>query len=290
MYGSHRALVFLAAAAAVALARPACGQQPALPSVDSVAVVTLRLTDGTELRGRVVARDDSSLVVLTVAGLRVVAPRRAVAGWRAELPRVGSTRFAQSDPNTSRLFFGPTGRTLAGGHGYFADYFLFLSFVGVGLQDRVTLAGGMSLFPGADRQLVYVAPKVGLVRSPTVNAAAGGIYATIPGVSGSVGAAYGALTLGSEDLALTVVGGYAFANGERARSPGLIVGGEARLSNGVKLLGEAWKLPGASQVPIIVGFRFFGSHVAADFGGLRVLGTDLGGFPFVPWVDFVVSF
>jgi len=48
--------------------------------VDTAAVVTLRLTDGSELTGRVVAQDDTSLVVVTIAGLRVVA--RGARSWR----------------------------------------------------------------------------------------------------------------------------------------------------------------------------------------------------------------
>jgi len=280
-----------AALTALALARPASAQRPPIPvpPVDSVTVVTLRLTDGSALTGRVVARDDTSLVVVTIAGLRVVTPRRAIVAWRAQRGRVVGGRFAEEDPNTSRLFFAPTGRTLAARSGYFADYFLFFPFVAVGLTDRVTLAGGMSILPGASNQLVYLAPKVGVVRSPRVNVAVGGLYMTVPGETGYAGAVYGAGTFGSEDLALTVVAGYPFANGERTREPGILVGGEARISSRAKVLVEAWKLPGVNEVPAIFGLRFFGSRLSADFGLMRVLGVSTGGWPYFPWVDFVVS-
>ena len=80
-----------------------------------------------------------------------------------------------------------------------------------------------------------------------------------------------------------------FANGERTREPGILVGGEARISSRAKVLVEAWKLPGVNEVPAIFGLRFFGSRLSADFGLMRVLGVSTGGWPYFPWVDFVVS-
>ena len=66
--------------------------------------------------------------------------------------------------------------------------------------------------------------------------------------------------------------------------------GELRLDRGTKLMVEGWKLPGVNEVPVIVGFRFLGSKVAADFGFMRVLGVDFhGGLPFIPWVGFSVG-
>ncbi|MBI1723843.1 MAG: hypothetical protein HYR48_08045 [Gemmatimonadetes bacterium] len=276
----------------LAAAHPATAQRAPIPAppVDSAALVTLRLTDGTELTGRVVARDDTSLVVVTIAGLRVVTPRRVIAGWRAQRGRIAAGRFVEADPNTSRLFFAPTGRTLAAGSGYFADYFLFFPFVAVGLTNRVTLAGGMSILPGADNQLVYIAPKIGLVQSPRLNVAAGGIYATVPGETGSIGAVYGVGTFGSEDNAVTVVAGYPFADGETTDGPSAVLGGEARISGRSKFLVEAWLLPGAEVVPATFGLRFFGSRLTVDFGLMSFIGADTEGFPFFPWVDFVVSF
>lgn len=276
---------------ALAAARPALAQRTPIPvpPVDTVAVVTLRLTDGSELTGRVVARDDTSLVVVTIAGLRVVAPRRAIVAWRAQRGRIANGQFVEADPNTSRLFFAPTGRTLAAGSGYFADYFLFFPFVAVGLADRFTLAGGVSILPGAENQLVYIAPKIGLVQSPRVNIAAGGIFATVPGETGSIGAVYGVGTFGSEDNAITVVVGYPFADGETTDSPSAVLGAEARLSSRSKFLVETWLLPGADVVPATFGLRFFGSRLTVDFGLMSVIGADTEGFPFFPWVDFVVS-
>jgi hypothetical protein len=280
--GSICTVLMLAASA------PLTAQRDSLPQTDSTAIVTVRLSDGSSLTGRVVARDDSSLTLLTIAGLRVVAPRRSVLSWRAERGRVVEGRLQQNDPNTSRLFFAPTGRTLRAGEGYFADYFLFFPFIAVGFHDRLTFAGGISLLPGAESQLLYIAPKVGLLASDRLNLAAGALFMTVP-EEGSAGAAYGALTLGGEDQALTLVGGFGFAEGERSE-PGLVVGFEQRVSDRSKFLLEAWRLPGVEEVmPAIFGMRFFGQRITVDFGLMHFFGAESEGFPFFPWVDFVVS-
>jgi hypothetical protein len=284
----RRGLFVLSAVVSV-LAAPGRAQRAPLPPVDSATVVRLRLNDGSEVLGRVLAWDTDSLTVETTLGLRLRIPPAALRSWRVQRGRLAGGRFLESDPNASRLFFAPTGRTLPAGDGYFADYYLFFPFLAVGATDWLTVAGGASIIPGADNQLVYAAPKLGLVRGPTVNVGVGGIYATVPGEEGSVGAVYGVATFGSEDQALTLLAGYPFVNGERTREPGVVLGAERRVAGRAKLLIEAWRLPGVNEVPAIFGMRFFGNRVSVDFGLLYVLGAETEGFPFFPWVDFVIS-
>lgn len=208
---------------------------------------------------------------------------------RAQAPEGGGAS-RPDDPNVSRLFFAPTGRTVPAGSGYFADYYIFFPLLSYGVTDRVTVAGGASLIPGATEQLLYFTGKVGVVRAPRVNVAVGGLYARVTGETGYAGIAYGVGTFGSEDYAFTVGAGYPFANGNRAQDPVWMLGGEARVGGGTKLLLEAWKAPRAEDVPFIFGLRFFGRKVAVDFGFVNVLGSNTQGFPFLPWVDFAVKF
>jgi hypothetical protein len=277
------------------IAAPSLAQrQPVvLPPDDTSRVITLRLTDGSELTGRVVARDDTSLTLVTIAGLRVNAPRRTIAGWRVERGRVSGGRLVRNDPNVSRLFFAPTGRTLARGSGYFADYYLFFPFVAAGLTDFVTVAAGASILPGISLkdQLVYVAPKIGLIQRENVALAVGALYVSVPGEGGDyAGGGYAVATFGDEDQALTVLGGYPVANGQSTREPTFMLGAEQRVSSRAKLLMEIWKLSEVEQVvPSIFGIRFFGSRLSVDFGLLYLIGAETEGFPFFPWVDFVVS-
>jgi hypothetical protein len=270
--------------------RTAVAQQPAFPPVDSTTVVEMRLSDGSTVVGRVVAVHDSLATLLTAAGVKVVVPRRSLAGWRAR----SAGGFSHRDPNLSRLFLAPTGRTLRGGDGYFSDYYLFFPVVGYGIVDRVMLSAGMTIVPGLNfnEQLYYVAPKIGVIQSPSLSVSVGGLYmhwgwSDIIDAWGGV--AYGVATVGSEDAALTAGLGWPFASGGTGRNPWAMLGGELRVSNGLKLLAEGWKFPGSDAVPAVLGIRFVGERIAVDFGMVRVFGVGAEMTSFVPWVDFVVN-
>jgi hypothetical protein len=272
------------------IAAPAAAQRPTVPPVDSAAVVSLRLTDGSELVGRVVAADDSSLTIVTLAAARVHLPRTSIVSWRPVAGQTTARGFQPADPNTTRLFFGPTGRTLEQGSGYFADYYLFFPVVGYGVHDRVTLSAGMSIIPGLSSQLLYVTAKVGVVRSDNAAVALGGFYATVPDeADAALGTAYGVATFGSTDHAITFMGGYPFTTQEVAQEPLFMMGGETRIGRRTKVLGELWKFPETSEVPVVFGLRLFGDRLAVDFGFVYALGSSTEGWPLVPWVDFAVN-
>ena len=273
------------------VAHPALAQQPALPPVDS-AVVELKLSDGSSVRGRVVATSDSSCTVLTGTGLGIAVPLRTVKSWRVVgVEPAGFGRFGRRDPGRTRLFLAPTARTLPRGEGYVGDYYVLFAVVGYGITDRVMLSGGMSLIPGLglDQQLLYFAPKVGLVATPKVHLAVGALYMRL-GVSDLVnawgGVGYAAATFGSEDAAFTLGLGWPFAAGGTTSSPWVMAGGEERVSRGLKLLVEGWKFPGTNVVPVVGGVRFVDEKVAVDLGLVQVVGADFHGI--VPWVDFTV--
>jgi hypothetical protein len=272
------------------IAAPAAAQRPTVPPVDSAAVVSLRLTDGSELMGRVVAADDSSLTIVTLAAARVQLPRTSIVSWRPVAGQTTARGFQPADPNTSRLFFGPTGRTLDQGSGYFADYYLFFPVVGYGVHDRVTLSAGMSIIPGLSSQLLYVTAKVGVVRSDNVAVALGGFYATVPDeADAALGTAYGVATFGNSNHAITFMGGYPFTTQDVAQEPLFMMGGETRIGRRSKFLGEVWKFPETSEVPVVFGLRWFGDRLAVDFGFVYALGSSTEGWPLVPWVDFAVN-
>ena len=274
----------------VIISARAVAQQPPVPRVDSTAVVTVHLRDGSEITGRVWAADDSSLTLLTFAGARVILPRGSILSWRRQAGRVTPGGFQRLDPNGSRLFFGPTARTLPKGSGYFADYYLFFPVAGVGVSDRVIMSGGVSLIPGLSSQLVYVAGKVGLVRERQAAVALGGFWSTVPDeANASLGMGYAVTTLGGDDRALTLMAGLPFTTHDVAREPLFMVGGETRTGRGTKLMTELWMLPEVSEVPALFGVRWFREKLAVDFGFVYVFGGGLEGWPFVPWVDFAIS-
>lgn len=280
--------VFSVLLALLAVASPVVAQQPAAPPVDTVAVVALHLSDGSDVTGRVVAADDSSLTLLTFAGARVTVPRRSIVSWRPQVGRVTAQGFQRSDASSSRLFFAPTARTLPAGSGYFTDYYIVFPTVGFGVSDRVMVSGGVSVIPGSD-QLVYFAAKVGVVRKPTAAVAVGAFWATVPAESdASLGMGYAVTTLGSEDHAITLLGGVPFTTHDLAPQPLFVVGGETRIGSGSKLMVEAWKLPEEDAVPVLFGVRAFGKQLSAGFGLVYVFPNSIEGWPFIPWADFSI--
>ena len=260
-----------------------------VPPVDTT-VVVVRLRDRTEYVGKVTARDDSTLTLTGPSGTATLIPLRLVDGWRASSFDFVDGRLRTRDPDVSRLFIGSTGRTLPSGSVTFTDYFLFFPMLSLGVLDGLTISAGMSILPGASSQILYFAPKIGVVRSPKLNVAIGGLYAKVPDESGYAGDVYLATTFGSVDQALTVTVGYPFANGDRTREPGLMVGGETRVGRDTKLMVELWRAPGVSEMPLIFGFRGFGRKVSVDYGLMRVLGAHVSGMPFIPWIDFSMRF
>ena len=281
------AALLLLLAPAIAAAQQA--RPDSVPPVDTV-VVVVRMRDRTEFTGKVTARDDSTLTLASPSGALTVIPIRLVLDWRRSSSDFTNGRLRTEDPDQSRLVLGPTGRTLPKGSVFFTDYLFFFPMLGFGVSDHLTISGGVSLLPGAESQVVYVAPKIGIVRTPTASIAIGGLYAQLPEGNGNAGDVYVSGTFGSVDHSLTLSVGYPFANGDRSSEPGFLVGGETRMGRDQKLILEIWRLPGVTETPIVVGLRGFGRKVSVDFGMLRILGAHMTGLPFIPWIAFSMKF
>ncbi len=263
-----------------------------IPAEDMIQMLSLR--DGSKLMGRITNIADSVITFVTDMGEMNIAIDKIIE--IKEVPkesiREGSHWFV--NPNTSRLYFAPTGRMLKKGQGYFNDIYLFFPGMAYGITDNVTIGGGMSLFPGVDigDQLLYFTPKVGVKTSETSSLAAGALILALPEIddeSPLVGILYGVGTFGKPDASLTVGLGYGFVDDEFAEKPMLMVGGEKRFSRRVSFVSENWIIPGADQPLISYGFRFFGEGISVDLALLNTLGDDMI-FPGLPYVDFVFNF
>jgi hypothetical protein len=250
----------------------------------------LILKDGSELIGNLVAEDSVQLEFKTLSGVSMKIPRSQIKETERLAGEIVEGEFKRYDPNRTRLFFAPTGRALKQGEGYFSTYQIFFPFLAVGVTDFVTLAGGISLLPGADEQIYYFAPKVTPLHLEKVDISAGMLYINATGSDFSgVGILYGVGTYGTQEAALTAGLGWGFAQGEVAHKPVLMLGGELRVSNSVKLLTENWFPPGTEIFIYSFGIRFFGESLAADLGFIGI-SKSTGGFPFIPWVGFAYNF
>ena len=199
--------------------------------------------------------------VLEIARARILC-LRTVAGTRQD------GEFWREDPNDTRLFFGPTGRALGRGEGYFSVVEVMMPFLSLGLTDRVTLSGGMPLiFTAEGIQLAWLAPKAELVRTDRFRGSLGVLAFFLAG-EGSAGVLYGVGTFGrTTDHGLTVGAGWGYTSGDGIHgAPALMLGGETRTGRSTKLITENYYFPAEGFGILSAGPRFFGERLSADLG------------------------
>ena len=273
-----------------AWAQPAPGFDLHSPPADSVQILTT--ADGATHIGRSIAVDGDTLRFDTQYGLLAI-PLTAidkVEQVAADQPADRPYWFA--NPNTTRLYFAPTGRMLKRGAGYFSDYYLFFPGFAYGLSDRISLGGGLSLLPFVDfdEQLFYLTPKLGLKQGDQFNLALGALLVKIPvDDDPTVGVLYTVATYGQADASFTAGLGYGFVGRDLSERPMVVLGGEMRISRRLALVTENWIFPGVDDPLISYGLRFFGKGMSVDLSLLNLLG-DQAIFPGVPYVDFAFNF
>jgi hypothetical protein len=298
----HRPLAPIVPVLAVA-AGLAFGTAPAHAQIPTTLAVSdtlreVRLVDGSTFYGRIVAVENDRITLETTAGARIEVARGQLRSLRLAEGRMVDGQFWRDDPNKTRLFFAPTGRTLRAGEGYFGVYELFIPFLSYGLTDQITLSGGSPFYLGMFESAppFYLAPKVQVVSLPQTQVSLGALALFVPRSWGweedeshSLGIVYGVGTFGDGDNALTTGLGWGYADGEFSSRPVLMVGGEARMGRATKLLTENWFVPGADGVVFSGGVRFFGERLSADVGLLGFAGSEGAGCC-LPLVNFVYNF
>ena len=258
------------------------------PGVRPGTNVGIHLRDGSIVYGRLERLDADSVVVATMAG-RVAIPRPGVRDVRnagAEHKRAdGSVEYWFANPNATRLVFGPTGRSLARGEGYFADYDIVVGSVAVGITDRITIGGGLLLVPNS--RLWFVTPKFGVVQREDFNLSVGVLYGGWGG-TGAGGVGYVVGTFGGTDKSLTFGVGNGFSGSGAARDQVFILGGEARASRRVSFISENYLTTASSDALLSYGIRFLGERFAVDVAFFNLAREMV--FPGIPFVGVAVKF
>jgi hypothetical protein len=248
---------------------------------------TVHLHDGSVIVGTITEQDERRLKIVTGEGVVIEVAREAIE--RIESGRHPATRDEPVADET-RLFLGPTGSPLRQGSGYFSDHWVFFPGVAYGATDNLTLAGGVSLIPGIDDQILYFTPKLGTRLSDSAAVSVGGLLARGPDDT-SLTVGYVVSTFGSPDLNLTAgVGAGRVGGFESSETQALILlGGTARLSKRLSFLSENWILPGEDFELYSAGLRFHGDRLTVDLG--LILNEEIvdAGFP-VPWLSFSYHF
>ena len=273
-------------------------------------IVTIRLKDGSSLRARIVAEDESGLKIVTVGGLAMEIARASVdriEGGGGDTPR-------PSDSNYTRLLFSTTGRPLKKGEGYFSDHYVVFPGVAYGLTDNLSVSGGLSVVPGLglSDQLYYASARLGKQFSERVAVSGGALLARGgDGEADTLGLGFVMATLGRPDKSLTLGAGVARTVSEEyyteyvghewqgnfrnkaSYTPVVMIGGTARVSPRLALVSENWLILSEgfklSEQPFAVGVRFLGDRLTADVGVVLIGEVIQDGFP-VPWLSVTYHF
>ncbi len=274
---------------------------------DSNHIQILTTIDGAANLGRIIEIGTNEIQFQTELG-KLTIPLSKIKEIKEVLTdSIRKGEYWYANPNTTRLYFSPTGRMLRKGEGYFADYYLFFPAITYGITDNITIGGGMSLFPGAkiDEQVFYLTPKVGLKTVKNLNLAIGALLIKLPKLSNDensatdgsetvdnpygMGILYGVGTYGTADASFTLGLGYGFVDSDFAEKPMLVIGGEKRLTQRIALVSENWIFPEMENPLVSYGIRFFGEKLSVDLALINPLSKDAI-FPGFPYVDFVFNF
>ena len=279
-------LLFVVFVAAPVPAR-AQAAQPA-GTVREVTLYELVLRDGSRMYGSVERQDAAEVVFRTQAGAIVTARTDEISSLTLVTGSVQNGEFLRADPNATRLFFAPTGRSLKKGQVYLGVYEFVMPFVQVGVTDRISIGGGTPLVFGIDEwdRPFWVTPKVKLFDSSNTQVAVGVLHAfDRDGDGGGVGYVVG--SRGGDDKSLTIGAGLAYGTNGGGRSGLVMLGGEARVRRNLKLITENYLWKDGNGVAS-AGVRFFGDRLSADLA----LGFPIGSDEFFafPIVNFVYVF
>ena len=260
------------------------------------ASVSARLRDGTVLVGRISEQLTDSVQITTTSGRFMIA-RTAISELKLLTPAdIERGSYWAPDPHDTRLFFGPTGRTLAAGTGYFSDTYLLIFNGAVGITDRITIGAGMSVIPLPDflhDNFYYLAPKFALVRGDSFNLAVGAIVGFSGQVTGLASVYYIAATNGGPDSSFTYGLGYVSAHGTVNGAPVLMLSGNKRVARKLSLMTENYFIVSRQQFywAPIYGVRFIGDRLSTDLGFVNYVGHNAKPvFPGVPWLGFALKF
>lgn len=277
----------LAGAAQPAVAQTPEGVLSERPAAQKITLYELVLRDGSRLYGTVERQNDDEVVFTTQAGASVTARRAEITSLKQVTGSLLQGEFMPPDPNATRLFFGPTGRSLKRGQTYLGVYEFVMPFVQVGVTDRFSIGGGTPLmfgFDEADRPF-WITPKLQVLDTRSTQIAVGVFHGfDSRGDGGGIGYVVG--TRGGAEASASVGAGVAYGN-DGGRTGVIMLGGERTVRRNLKLITENYIWKGRNGVAS-AGVRFFGDRISADLALAFPLGADE--FFAFPVVNFVYLF
>ncbi len=193
------------------------------------------------------------------------------------------------------LFVLPTAYTMPKGKSAFTSYELVVVHLTKAITDRINIGVGM-VFPFTVDvlQTTTVGGKVNYFKNKSVQCAAfGSITPFIKNSSPGFNIGH-VISLGTPKSSFHIVVDKPFSDLEDVRKNGFLAafGGISNLSERIAAIGELYVYV-SDQPPaevISLGVRFKGKNISWDFGGIRPLGVNLGGFLAVPFIKATYAF
>ena len=255
----------------------------------------LRTTYGSVYLGRLLdAGAASDSIRFEAEGGVLTLPKSAIRELSTVSPRdIHDGEYWFPNPNTTRLFFAPTGRMLPHGTSYYSNTYLFINGAYTGVTDNFTIGGSVTLIPGAGRQIGYITPKLGVYSSENLNVGVGGLL----GYNGfgsnnkdrEFGILYSVATIGSADLSATGGIGWGYQGSGISKDPAIMIGAAARITRGVALVTENYYVSAFGNSALLgYGFRFFGEKLSVDLAFFN--SSRAAVFPGIPFVSFSKNF
>jgi hypothetical protein len=259
--------------------RPASAQEVKGPTYE------LKLRDGSRVYGAIERQTDEQIEFRTIGGALITAQAADVLALKEVKGTLVAGEFLPDDPNQTRLFFGPTARSLPKGAVSFGTYEFVMPFVQVGVTDRFSIGGGTPLLFGFDEseRPFWITPKFQVIDRGKLSAAVGSLHLLASGHNSGIG--YGVVTISQPTGSLSMGAGLAFDDGG-GKSPVVMVGGDTRVRRNLKLLTENYVFKDGGILS--GGVRFIGDRLSADLGLVAPLGAD--GFFVFPVANFVYFF
>ena len=270
-----------------------------LPAEGTSQIITLE--DGSSLVGRITEIGENEIKFQGDLGEMTIAISKIKEIKEVSGSAVKGGKYWFPNPNRTRLLFGPTGRTLKAGDGYFFDLWIFFPGLAYGITDNFMISGGVSIIPGVNDQMFYITPKFGFAATDKLDLAVSVTAFRLWSETFYIG--LGNMTYGTDDKSLTFGLGTAWTNKAMADKPAATLGGEYRLSRRTALVGESWFIPGDNDNGLIAlgGLRLLGEKMTIDLGVAYSFEDDQNdsdypdesedeGAHWIPYIDFVWSF
>ena len=255
----------------------------------------IEMKEGNFIIGTIISETNDEITVETTTMGTVNIKRSDIKSiQKLDASRIKKGEYWFPNSNSTRYLFGPTGRNLEKGEGYFQNILIFFNSANYGITDWFSIGAGFeSLSTFSGNPIILITPKIGFNITEKLSAGGGFFYLNAVGfdVDVSGGIAYGVVTYGSKDSNASLGTGWGFFRGDFGSEPVISLAGMHRVSRRLSLISENWFFPGADSYFLTYGIRFMGERIAVDWASF-IIPEIFEAWPLgIPlWVSFQINF